>query len=144
MLRRTLLSGLGLVAAATALSALPIDDASAQRRGPDRPGTWELLGTHQVNFGIDRDVIRVGRRDGKFRAIKLRALDNDVEILDLKVIYADGAPDDIRVRQKLRKNSETRALDLRGRTRFIREIQLVYKSRPSFRGRASVQVYGQN
>ncbi len=103
-----------------------------------------MLGSRQVSFGVDRDVIRVGRKDGKFRAIKLRALDNDIEILDLKVVYADGAPDDIRVRQQLRKNSETRALDRRGRTRFIREIQIVYKSRPSFRGRATLQVHGQN
>ncbi|MGE0765771.1 MAG: hypothetical protein AB7L90_04860 [Hyphomicrobiaceae bacterium] len=145
MLRRKLLSSLGLAAACAALSLLPVESANAQRRGPDRhpSGTWELLGSQTVNFlGTDRDVIRVGRKDGKFRAIKLRVQDNDIELLDLKIIYANGAPEDIRVRQKLGKNSETRTIDLKGNTRFIREIQLAYKSRPSFRGRATVQVYG--
>jgi len=145
MYRRTFLASLGL-AAATAASLsmiLPIDSANAQRRPPsNRPGTWELLGSQKVNFGADRDVIRVGRREGQFRAIKLRVQDNDIEVLDLKVVYANGAPDDIRVRQNIRKNGETRTIDLKGGTRAIREIQLTYKSRPSLRGRATVQVYG--
>lgn len=146
MHRRSFLAGLGLATATVAsLSLASASIANAQRRpSRDRPGTWELLGSQKVNFGVDRDVIRVGRKDGAFRAIKLRALDNDIEILDLKVIYANGAPDDIRVRNTLRKNGETRPLDLKGNKRFIREIQIVYKSRPSFRGRATVQVFGQN
>jgi len=143
MQRRAFLASLGVIAASAAsLSALPIDSANAQRRPDNRPGTWDFLGEQKVNFGVDHDVIRVGRKDGKFRAIKLRVADNDIEILDLKVIYANGAPDDIRVRQKMRKNSETRTIDLKGNTRIIREIQMTYRSRPSFRGRATIQVYG--
>jgi hypothetical protein len=142
MHRRNFLAGLGLAATAASLSILSAESANAQRRPGGRPGTWELLGDQKVNFGVDHDVIRVGRHDGKFRAIKLRVQDNDIELLDLKVVYANGAPDDIRVRQKLRKNSETRTIDLKGNTRAIREIQLTYKSRPSFRGRATLQIYG--
>ncbi|MEZ5819085.1 MAG: hypothetical protein R3D44_18600 [Hyphomicrobiaceae bacterium] len=145
---RAILASLGLatVAAAT-IVALPLDTASAQRRdrpGPSapRPGTWELLGSQKVGFKVDRDVIRVGRQDGRFRAIKLRVLDNDIELLDLRVVYGNGEPDNIPVRQFLRRNSETRTIDLRGNTRFIREIQMTYKSRPNFRGRATVQVFG--
>jgi len=143
--RRKFLASLGLAAAtAASLSTiLPVDSANAQRRPPaGRPGTWELLGSQKVSFGVDRDVIRVGRREGQFRAIKLRVQDNDIEVLDLKVVYANGAPDDIRVRQFIKKNSETRTIDLKGGTRAIREIQLTYKSRPSIRGRATVEVYG--
>jgi hypothetical protein len=125
MQRRAFLTNLGFLAASAAsLSALPIGDAHAQRGPGGRPGTWDLLGEQKVNFGVDRDIIRVGRREGKFRAIKLRVADNDIEMLDLKVIYANGAPDDIRLRQKMRKNSETRTIDLKGNTRVIREIQL--------------------
>ena len=49
-------------------------------------------------FGKDRDSIRVGRSEGRFKAIRLSARGNDVEMLDLKVIYANGEPDDIPVR----------------------------------------------
>lgn len=34
-----------------------------------------------------------------------------------------------------------RTIDLKGDTRFIREVKLVYRSRPSFRGHATVELY---
>lgn len=55
-----------------------------QRRS--RSGRWVLLGSQRVGFGFDRNVVRVGRQDGKFSAIKLRVRDNDIEMLDVKVV----------------------------------------------------------
>lgn len=115
---------------------------------PRRPGSgpgarWEELGCKSVSFiGRDRDVIRVGRREGRFSAIRLQARNNDVELLDLKVVYANGAPDDIPVRHRLRAGEFTGPLDLRGRERAIDRIELVYRSRPSFRGLATVCAEG--
>jgi hypothetical protein len=111
--------------------------------GPGPGARWEELGCQQVSFiGKDRDVIRVGRREGRFKAIRLHARGNDVEVLDLKVIYTNGDPDDIQVRQKLRAGQYTRPLDLRGWQRAIDRVELVYRSRPSFRGLATVCVEG--
>jgi hypothetical protein len=64
--------------------------------------------------------------------------------LDLKVVYANGAPDDISVRSEINEGDQTRLLDLRGRGRSIASIQIV--SQKDFkgpgRGKASVCVYG--
>jgi hypothetical protein len=90
----------------------------------------------------DRDTIRVGRSEGRFKAIRLEARGNDVEMIDLKVIYANGAPDDIPVRSLIRQGTRTRPLDLRGRERAIREIVMVYQKRLNFRGRATICVEG--
>jgi hypothetical protein len=115
-------------------------DVQAQRRGV---GNWENLGCQQVSFiGKDRDSIRVGKREGRFKAIRLEARNNDVEMLDLKVIYANGAPDDIPVRSNIRAGTKTRPLDLKGRERAIQQIEMVYRSRPSFRGLATVCAEG--
>ncbi len=83
---------------------------------PRRDGNWVELGCKEVTFlGVDRDVVRVGRSEGRFKAIRLEARGNDVEMLDLKVVYANGEPDDIPVRALIRQGTRTRALDLRGR-----------------------------
>jgi len=58
------------------------------------------------------------------------------------VIYANGEPDDIQVRSLIRQGTRTRALDLRGRERAIRQIDMVYAKRLNFRGRATVCVEG--
>lgn len=118
-------------------------DAQAQRRDGDDDRRWVDLGCKEVNFiGADRDTIRVGRRDGRFKAIRLAARGNDVEMLDLKVIYANGAPDDIPVRAMIRQGTRTRPLDLRGRERAIQQIDMVYRKPLNFRGKATICVEG--
>lgn len=103
---------------------------------------WENLGCQKVGFSVDRDVIRVGRQEGRFKAIRLKVAGNTVHLMDLKVIYADGQPDDIPVRDEIRAGGQTRSLDLKGNRRAIREIQMVYRSQPNFRGEATVCVEG--
>lgn len=122
-----------------ACGGLIASDAMAQKRGP----AWTELGCRKVSFiGKDRDVIKVGRKEGRFRAIRLKVRGNDVEMLDLKVIYANGSPDDIPVRKHIRAGGQTGPLDLRGRDRAIDSVEMVYKSRPSFKGLATVCVDG--
>lgn len=107
--------------------------------GSDR---WDELGCKKVGFLIDRDVIPVGRQEGRFRAIRLRVEDNRVHMMDLRVVYTNGAPDDIAVREEIRAGGQTRPLDLRGERRAIRQIEMVYRSQPSLRGMATVCVDG--
>ena len=128
-------------------TGLLMSDAMAQRRDRDgdrRGGDqWVQLGCQQVSFrGKDRDAIRVGRREGRFKAIRLAARGNDVEILDLKVVYGNGNPDDIDVRRVIRSGDRTQALDLKGRDRSIERIEMVYRQRPDFSGRATICAEG--
>lgn len=122
-------------------------DAEAARRGPPGPGPGaprvELLGSQKIGFKVDRDVLRVGRKEGRFRRIALRAVDNDIEILDLKVFYGAGPADDIKVGRVLRAGLQSEPIDLRGNEpRVIDRIEFVYRARPNFRGAATLEVYG--
>ena len=101
-----------------------------------------LFGVQQVGFGVDRDVIKIGREFGKFDKISLRVLDNDIFINEMRVVYADGEPDVLAVSANVPANSRTKKFELKG-DRFIKEVQLVYKSRPNFKGQARVEVYGE-
>jgi hypothetical protein len=108
----------------------------------DRRADWEELGCQSVGLLGDRDAIRVGRREGRFKAIKLSVSGNSVHIMDLRVIYANGDPDDIQVRSEIREGNETRPLDLRGRERSIDRIEMIYRAKPNFKGRARVCALG--
>lgn len=135
---------------AACLIGLATGDASAQRRDRDRDGNrdrdraeWELLGTQTVGFRVDRDVIQVGRREGRFTRIALEARDNDIFLMDLKVVFLNNEVQDIPVRAMIRRGTRTRPLDLVGGERGIRQIELVYRTRPGFGGRAVLNVYGE-
>jgi len=132
---------LGAALSALACTALITPDAMAQRR--DRGQDWVQLGCQQVSFrGRDHDTIRVGRRDGRFRAIRLAARGNDVEMRRLTVVYGNGNPDQLDVQRVIRGGSKTEALDLKGRDRAIERIDMVYRQRDDFPGRATVCVEG--
>ncbi len=106
-------------------------------------GRWDQLGCQKVGFLIDHDVVRVGRRDGKFKAIRLQVSGNAVFMNDLKVVYGNGAPDDIPIRSEIRDGGQTRAIDLKGRgERFINRVEMTYRAKPNFKGSANVCVYG--
>jgi hypothetical protein len=114
------------------------DGRQAQAAAPG----WVRLGCRDVNLNLDRDVVEVERRDGRFAAIRLRAIGNAVQVLDLKVIYGNGEPDDIPVRARIREGGTSGALDLRGHDRAIDRIQMIYARVPNFRGRARICVDG--
>jgi hypothetical protein len=106
------------------------------RRGPPGPPPvaggrdWVELGCQQVALlGKDRDTIPVGRREGRFKAIRLLVRGADVEIRDLKVIYANGQPDDLLVRSTIREGERTRPLDLKGWERAIQQINMTYRTK---------------
>ena len=101
-----------------------------------------LFGTQYVGFGVDRDVIRVGAEIGKFDKVRFRVLDNDIFIKDLKIVYVNGESDDLVVNADVKANSRTAWFNLKG-DRFIKEVQMVYRSKPSFKGQARIEVLGQ-
>ena len=129
----------GRAYAAAALFAVAGVLASQPALAADK---WEELGCQKVGFLIDRDVVKVGRREGRFKAIRLDVSGNAVYMEDLKVVYGNGAPDDIPVRSEIRDGGQTRALDLKGRDRVIDRVEMVYRAKPNFKGSAKVCVYG--
>jgi hypothetical protein len=123
-----------------AIAALAVaGTAASQSAWADK---WEELGCQKVGFLIDRDVVKVGRHDGRFKAIRLEVSGNTVYIEDLKVVYGNGVADDIPVRSEIRDGGQTRALDLKGRDRAIDRVEMVYRAQPNFKGSAKVCVYG--
>lgn len=138
-MRLTLLS---VATIALVCAGIVTPDALAQRRDRDRDREWVQLGCQDVSFrGRDRDTIRVGRREGRFRALRLTARGNDVEIRRVSVVYGNGAPDELDVQRVIRRGDRSDRLDLRG-DRAIRRIDMVYRQRDDFPGRATVCAEG--
>ena len=104
--------------------------------------SWERLGCKDVRFSIDRDTLKVGRKEGSFRSLRLKVRSAPVEFYDLRVYFGSGARQDIRVRALVPQGGETRAIDLAGENRGIDRIEMIYRSIPNFKGTAEVCVDG--
>jgi hypothetical protein len=128
------------------VAAAPAPAPSAGARADLKPGETNaqgdvLFGTQTVGFGVDRDVIRVGAEIGRFDRVRMRVLDNDIFLRTARVVYTDGDSQDVTIDALIKQNTRTRWIPVK-REKFIKEFQLVYNSKPSFRGRAFIEVYG--
>ena len=120
-------------------------DRGRDRYGDDRGRRrheWVSLGRRKVGLSRDHDVINVGRREGRFRKIKLKVLGNSIRMHEVKVVYGNGSADRIPVRRRIRQNRGAGPFNLRGRSRTIRRIEMTYERQLNFRGSAYVVVYG--
>lgn len=105
---------------------------------------WEILGERSVNFKAEKDTIRVGPQDGKFRKIKLKVKKNGIHLIDLKIHYANGEVQDVAIRSLIRPGGETRVIDLEGNKRIISKITMRYQSLNKKKGKSTVRVFGKH
>ena len=124
--------------AALALAAFvgPLDDASAHRGG------WDVLGEKRVGIGLDRDVIELERRDGRFDALKLQVRNGNIMLLGMTIVYGNGVRQDFRAGVFMRDGAETQAIDLKGESRFLQRVELRYGTLDFGGSRAAVTVLG--
>ena len=132
---------LGLALALSA--AVPV--AEAQRGGG--PGNWELLGQQTVGFGVDRDVINIGQneewfREKRYRSLRFVAERNDIRMMSLRLVYLNGHSEELNVDRQIPQGGQIN-VDLRGERSYLKQIEMIYRSRPSFKGQAIIKVYGE-
>jgi len=129
-----------LVAAVTAAQ----DRVTRPRAGA--AGEWRLIGQVSAGFTADHDVITVVGPNDNFRRIKFKVTDASLNLKRVLVTYDNGTADDLPVTVKIPKNTESRAIDLRGAgQRSIRTIEFWYETSGArvFKGKADVTVFGQ-
>jgi len=103
---------------------------------------WVKLGERDVEGRVDRDRIHVGRHEGRFSKLTLVVERDDLELLDMEVVFSNGQKFRPRgVKHYFRENSRTRVIDLPGDSRVIQSIELKYRN-VGRRGRARVEVWG--
>lgn len=74
----------------------------------------------------EREVINVGGREGEFRGLRFEVRQNDVEVMDLRIVYGNGQTEDIRVRQLFRAGSSSRVIELGNPRRALRQVIVNY------------------
>jgi hypothetical protein len=113
-----------------------------QDAGRGAEGDWDQLGSRQVSFRAERDVIPAAG-EGRFRAIRIVVSEGDLEMFNVRIVFGDGSAYSPETRLVFREGSWSRVIDLPGEARIIRRIEFSYRSiRATRDGRAVVTVYG--
>jgi hypothetical protein len=121
-----------LVAATVALAATP---------AAVRADEWQKLGSRQVSYRAERDVIVVSGAEGLFKAIRLDVDDGTLEMYNIRVVFGDGQVFSPDTRLIFREGSRSRTIDLPGNVRLIRRVEFFYRSRGR-KGIANIDLFG--
>lgn len=110
-------------------------DANLRNQG------WDKLGERMVNGKADRDVIRVGRAEGRFRRLMIVVEHSSLEMYDMDVEFTDGSHYSPNLRHTFGENSRTKSIDLPGDRRTIKDVTFKYGNLPGG-GSAQVELWG--
>lgn len=146
---------LGLAVAA--LASVFAMSAEAQR-GPGGPGRGPgggpgrdreevvLLGTTRLSPLADADRIRINSCAGddvqRVAAIRIRAAKHTSNIEQIRLTYANLNTDYVDVRTTVRPGDSTGWIDVAGRARCVREIQVIGSSGSLGLKKSTIEIYG--
>jgi hypothetical protein len=99
---------------------------SARALGDDVDKDWKILGEAKISRG-QAEEIKVGGDEGAFKRIKLEVRGADVEFKNVTVVYESGDPEEVDVRDEVKRGSQTRPIDLKGGRRAIKKVLLAIK-----------------
>jgi hypothetical protein len=95
-------------------------------------GGWVELGSRTVNGrrGVDRDVIGVGRREGRFRVLQFVVENSSLEMFDMRVFFGDGSSYSPPTQLVFRPGQAIQVIDLPGGARVVRKVEFRYRNLP--------------
>ena len=120
---------------------LSVSFAANAQRHQQGDGRWERLGDSRVDGKRDHDNIRVNARGG-FRAIRFFVQGGEIEFQRVVVHFENGADTEVEVRERIRSDGTTRAIDLPGDERRIRSVEVWYGRGSYGRSRPQLVLYG--
>ena len=88
---------------------------------------WDFLGQTHIDGAQDHGNILVERRDGTFRALRMRVSEDGAIFLERAVVhYVDGSTEEVIIHDRILAGSQTPTIDLPGVPRVIESVHLWY------------------
>jgi hypothetical protein len=103
---------------------------------------WKELGRVKAGHNGDHDRIEVNGPHDAYRRLKFRVENSPLNMSKMVVVYEDGAPENIDVRNDIPKGGESRSIDLKGGKRKLKSVEFWFDTKGVLNGKAEVILYG--
>ena len=107
-------------------------------------GDWERLGSKKVNYGLDKDEIRVTASEGRFSKVKLNFKDAPLNLRRFVIHFGNGEKQEVQTKKNFKRGQDTRVVDLKGGKRVIKKVVMWYDTKDRARQRATVVLWGKH
>lgn len=103
---------------------------------------WSKIGETTVDFTKDKDVIIVAGSTN-YKSLQIRATDAPVHVDNIQIIYQTDESENIPIRFDFKPGTESRAIDLKGNKKFVKQINLTYHTVQNVKeDKAHVEIWG--
>jgi hypothetical protein len=106
------------------------------------PPGFVLLGSREVNFGVDRDTISIPPARPAIRELAVVARLNPVEVYNIRVDLDNGRTIDSPATARLFPGRDRILIDLPGEARRVRQVVFRYRKLSGAVRRAVVELWG--
>lgn len=103
---------------------------------------WRELGRVKAGHNGDHDRIEITGKHDTFRRIKIKVEGSPLKLKKMVVLYDDGAPENIEIKDEIPKDGESRAIDLKGGKRKLKSVEFWFETKGFLNGKAEVILYG--
>ena len=101
---------------------------SRARGADDDDKDWKVMGDAEIQRKSGTAQIEVGAEEGLAKRIKFEVRGTEVEFKKVTITYDNGDPEEIDVRDKVRRGGRTRPIDLKGANRVIKKVLIAFKT----------------
>jgi Protein of unknown function (DUF2541) len=103
---------------------------------------WTLLGTREVDYTIDRDVISLKESKHNITGLKFVVKTGTLNMHKATVHFANGDTQDIEFPEGVRENNDGRLWDLKGNSRKIEKVTFWYDTKNNSKDKSVIEVWG--
>ncbi|MCB9235909.1 MAG: hypothetical protein H6581_29950 [Bacteroidia bacterium] len=125
-------------------SAIYLEPGQDAREASFQQVRWERLGARNVNYGLDHDEILVTAAEGKFTAVKLFVKKAPINMHRMVIHFANGADQEVELRNTIPAGGESRVIDLEGGQRIIRRVSFWYDTKGIMTRKGSLILWGRH
>ena len=101
-----------------------------------------LLGERHVNDLSERDTIRVGADEGRFKGLQVKATGAAIEFKRVVVHFENGSEQVFEKNRVLARGDQSRTIDLNGGPRYIEKVVFHYEARSKGWKGAELKLFG--
>jgi Protein of unknown function (DUF2541) len=109
----------------------------------ERVDDWLLLGTHAVDYTLDRDVISLKERKN-VEALKLVVKNGTLNMHKCTVHFTDGETKSIEISQEVNQANDGVIMDLKGSNRSVEKVTFWYDTKNSSDKKSVIEVWGRS
>lgn len=103
---------------------------------------WKLLGTHVVDYTLDRDVIKLNPEKTNITGLKFLVKNGNINMHKATIHFVNGDTQDAEFADQVNASNDGRIVELKGNSRAIEKVTFWYDTKKESSDKATVEVWG--